>query len=50
MSQAAAWPDVIKTIERVDPAVVEQASQYPSSILADVAGRRGALNGRIAAL
>ena len=50
MSPAAAWPDVIRTIERVDPAVVEQAARYPSSILADVAGRRGALHGRIAPL
>lgn len=50
MSQAAALPDVIRTIERVDPAVVEQAARFPSSILADVAGRRGALNGRIAPL
>lgn len=51
MSQAAAWlPDVIKTIERVDPAVVEQAGAFPSSILADVAGRRGALSGRLAPL
>ena len=51
MSQAAAWlPDVIKTIERVDRAVVEQAGAFPSSILADVAGRRGALSGRIAPL
>lgn len=50
MSQAAALPDVIKDIQRVDAAVVEQAGQFPSSILADVAGRRGALSGRIAAL
>lgn len=50
MSQAAALPDVIRHIERVDPAVVAEAAQYPSSILADVAGRRGALNGRIAPL
>lgn len=50
MSQAAAWPDVIRDIERVAPAVVEQASKFPSSILADVAGRRGALSGRIAPL
>jgi 4-hydroxy-4-methyl-2-oxoglutarate aldolase len=50
MSQAAALPDVIRAIERVDPAVVEKAARYPSSILADVAGRRGALNGRIAPL
>ena len=50
MSQAAALPDVIRDFERVDPSVVEQASKFPSSILADVAGRRGALSGRIAPL
>ncbi|MBL8303347.1 MAG: RraA family protein, partial [Ideonella sp.] len=50
MSQAAALPDVIRDIERVDAGVVEQAAQFPSSILADVAGRRGALSGRIAPL
>ncbi len=50
MSQAAALPDVSRHIERVDPAVVAEAAQYPSSILADVAGRRGALSGRIAPL
>ena len=50
MSQAAAWPDVIRDFERVDASVVEQAAQFPSSILADVAGRRGALHGRIAPL
>ena len=50
MSQAAALPDVIRNIQRVDAAVVKEASAYASSILADVAGRRGALNGRIAPL
>lgn len=50
MSQAAAWPDVVRDFERVDAAVVEQAAQYPSSILADVAGRRGGLSGRLAPL
>ncbi len=50
MSQAAALPDVIRDFERVDHAVVGQAAQFPSSILADVAGRRGALHGRIAPL
>lgn len=50
MSPAAALPDVIRDIERVDAATVAQASQFPSSILADVAGRRGGLNGRIAPL
>ena len=50
MGQAAALPDVIRHIDRVDPAVVAEAAQFPSSILADVAGRRGALSGRIAPL
>jgi 4-hydroxy-4-methyl-2-oxoglutarate aldolase len=50
MSQAAALPDVIREFERVDASVVEQAARFPSSILADVAGRRGALSGRIAPL
>lgn len=50
MSQAAALPDVIRDFERVDPRVVEQAAAFASSILADVAGRRGALCGRIAPL
>jgi RraA family protein len=50
MSQAAALPDVIRDIERVDAGVVEQAARFASSILADVAGRRGALSGRIAPL
>jgi 4-hydroxy-4-methyl-2-oxoglutarate aldolase len=50
MSQAAALPDVVRDIQRVDAGVVEAASAFPSSILADVAGRRGALNGRIAPL
>ena len=50
MSQAAALPDVIRDFERVAPDVVAQAANFPSSILADVAGRRGALSGRIAPL
>ena len=50
MSQAAALPDVVRSIARVDPTVIKQAAKFPSSILADVAGRRGALHGRIAPL
>jgi 4-hydroxy-4-methyl-2-oxoglutarate aldolase len=50
MSQAAALPDVVRDIERVAPDLVAEASKFPSSILADVAGRRGALSGRIAPL
>ena len=43
-------PDVIRDIQRIDPELVARAAQYPSSILADVAGRRGALSSRIAPL
>jgi 4-hydroxy-4-methyl-2-oxoglutarate aldolase len=50
MAQANALPDVIRDFERVDAAIVKEASRYPASILADVAGRRGALSGRIAPL
>ena len=35
---------------RVAPALVSKAMGFPSSIIADVAGRRGALDGRIRAL
>ncbi|MBG9388410.1 RraA family protein [Caenimonas aquaedulcis] len=43
-------PDIIKDFARVPAAVVQEASQYQPAILADVAGRRGALHGRISAL
>jgi len=42
--------EIIRDFARVSPEVVKAASQYAASILADVAGRRGALDGRIAAL
>lgn len=42
--------DVIRDIERTSPDLVARAADYPSSILADVAGRRGALSSRIAPL
>ncbi len=50
MSHAAVIPDVVRDFERVDADVVRKASAYAASILADVAGRRGALSGRIAPL
>ena len=50
MDQAAALPDVIRDIERVSAEVARKAAAFASSILADVAGRRGALSGRIAPL
>ena len=42
--------DIIKNIERVPAELVAQAAQFQAAILADVAGRRGALHGRIQAL
>ena len=42
--------DIIRNIERVAPEVVAAAAQYPSSIVADAAGRRGGMHGRIAPL
>jgi 4-hydroxy-4-methyl-2-oxoglutarate aldolase len=43
-------PDIVREFERVPGALVRQAAQYQPAILADVAGRRGALHGRVAAL
>lgn len=42
--------DIRRDFERVRPDVVKRASAYAASILADVAGRRGTLDGRIAPL
>ena len=47
---SAPLPDIVRDFPRASPELVKQASQYASSILADVAGRRGALDGRIAPL
>ncbi|AMO93163.1 demethylmenaquinone methyltransferase family protein [Collimonas fungivorans] len=43
-------PDVIREFTRISAELVDDAAQYPSSILADVAGRRGTLSSRIAPL
>jgi RraA family protein len=43
-------PDIRRDIERVDPATVAAASAYAASILADVAGRRGTMDGLVQAL
>jgi regulator of RNase E activity RraA len=40
--------DIRRDFERVAPDIVRQASQYQAAILADVAGRRGTMHGRIA--
>jgi regulator of RNase E activity RraA len=42
--------DIRRDFTRVDAALVQQASAYAASILADVAGRRGTMDGRIAPL
>ena len=54
MSAVASAPadisDIRRDFERVSPDVVKKAAQFQAAILADVAGRRGTLNGRIRAL
>ena len=42
--------DIVRDFERVSPELVRQACEFQAAILADVAGRRGAMHGRIAAL
>ena len=39
--------DIRRDFERVSPDVVQKASKFAASILADVAGRRGTVDGRI---
>lgn len=43
-------PDIIRDFDRVPAHIVQQAAAFQPAILADVAGRRGALHGRIQAL
>ncbi|WP_176464122.1 RraA family protein [Bordetella genomosp. 11] len=40
-------PDIVKDFPRVPANIVAQAARFQPAILADVAGRRGALHGRI---
>ena len=47
---SAPLSDIRRDFERVSPEVVKKASAFAASILADVAGRRGTLDGRIAPL
>jgi 4-hydroxy-4-methyl-2-oxoglutarate aldolase len=42
--------DIVRDFERVSTDLVRQAADFQAAILADVAGRRGAMHGRIAAL
>src|SRR6195256_376885 len=46
----AVLSDIRRDFERVPSEVVRRASAFAASILADVAGRRGTLDGRIAPL
>jgi 4-hydroxy-4-methyl-2-oxoglutarate aldolase len=43
-------PDIIKEFPRVPAALVAQAAQYQAAIFSDIAGRRGAMQGRVKAL
>lgn len=43
-------PDFRRDFERVAPEIVRRAAQFQAAILADVAGRRGTLNGRVSAV
>jgi 4-hydroxy-4-methyl-2-oxoglutarate aldolase len=45
--QSITLTDVRRDFARVSPEVVRQAAKFQAAILADVAGRRGALHGRI---
>ena len=47
---SATLPDIIRDFERVPAAIIKQAAELQPAILADVAGRRGAMHGRIKAL
>jgi len=47
---SSALPDIVRNFERVPAHIVAQAAEFQPAILADVAGRRGALDGRIKAL
>jgi RraA family protein len=51
MTEKSSTADVVRReIERVPADVVARAAEFQAAILADVNGRRGALNGKIAAL
>jgi len=52
MNDKASLPltDIRRDFDRVSPDVVKKAAGFAASILADVAGRRGTMDGRIAAL
>ena len=49
-TQSDPLSDIQRDFERVSPAIVKKAAGFQAAILADVAGRRGTLNGRIRGL
>ena len=42
--------DIQRDFERISPDLVQEAAAFQAAILADVAGRRGTMHGRIQAL
>lgn len=48
MNDKTSLSDIRRDFERVSPEIVKKASTFAASIFSDVAGRRGALDGRIA--
>lgn len=48
LTMATSTPEIRADIQRVAPEVVAAAAKHPAAILADVAGRRGTLNGIVA--
>jgi len=50
IAQSESLSDIRRDFERVSPEIVKKASTFAASILADVAGRRGTLDGRITPL
>lgn len=48
--RASPQPDIVRVIERLAPELLAKAAIFQPAIIADVAGRRGAMHGRIAAL
>ncbi|MFP3589540.1 RraA family protein, partial [Paraburkholderia sp. SIMBA_055] len=46
-TMSAGTSPINRNIERVSPELVEAAARYQAAILADVAGRRGTLHGRV---
>ena len=50
MSKSNPLSDIRREIQRVPSEIVKKAAEFQAAILADVAGRRGTLNGRIRGL